>query len=182
VPRAKRKKPEEEEQITAWPSSAPEDIGSIAPAGYELSMDCEELGSRFLSDAVEQGHSQRPIWYDEYEDVPFDPQLGKDLLRSLGLSSARKRVSGRPPAMAGDAPRRRSMSLPPLPEEFQEYITESGEIDLTEENIREASLLDHEGEEAGEIESPFVRTDDTHTHGKRRGGHAPSMRPARSKG
>jgi len=182
VPKEKRKKFDEEEQITAWPSSAPEDIGSIAPPGYELSMDCEELGSRFLSDAVEQGHSQRPVWYDEYEDVPFDPQLAKDLLRGLGLSPSRKRVSARPPVAADKPPRRHSLSLPPLPEEFQEYITESGEIDLTEENIREASLLDHEGEEAGEVESPLVRTDDTHTHGKRRGGHAPSMRPARAKG
>lgn len=48
------------------------------------------------------------------------------------------------------------------------------EIDLTEEAIQEASLLDHESDELGEVESPTLRTDDTHTHGRRRGGHGPS--------
>lgn len=46
-------------------------------------------------------------------------------------------------------------------------------MDLTDETIQEASLLDHETDELGEVESPNLRTDDTHTHGKRRGGHGP---------
>jgi hypothetical protein len=179
--RGKRKKSfEEEMEITAWPSSMPEDLGSIAPPGTELSLDYEELGSRFLSDAVEQGNSQRPVWYDEYEETPFDPQLEAELLRSISQRPARKRTTTRP-ALGDTSVRKVSISAPRLPKEFEEFIEESGEIDLTEENIREASLLDHEGDEFGEIESPNSRTDDTHTHNKRRGGHAPSVRPARMK-
>lgn len=180
MPRSKYKKPEDEHEITAWPSSLPEDIGSIAPPGTDLSFDYEELGSRFLSDAVEQGGSQRPMWYDEYEEPQFDPQLGNELLRSLGLRTSKRGASVRP--RAGEQRLEKvSFAAPRLPNDFEEYILESGEIDLTEESIREASLLDHEGEEQGEIESPLLRTDDVHSHGKRRGGHAPSVRPARSK-
>ena len=48
-----------------------------------------------------------------------------------------------------------------------------GDVDLTEPVIQEASLLDHEGEELGEVEPPSIRTEDSKSHGKRRGGHAP---------
>jgi hypothetical protein len=177
--RRKQKQPVEDAQVTVWPSSFPEDIGSIAPAGTELSVDSDELGSRFLNDPAEHGPGPRQVWYDEYEDAPFDERAGNELLRSFGLSPMRNRASTRP------QPARRAVPIkapkaPRLPIEFEDYIVESGEIDLTEVSIRDASLLDHEGEEAGEIESPFVRTDDTHTHNKRRGGHAPtSMRPPR---
>lgn len=176
----KRKNRLEEPEITAWPSTPPEDVGSIAPPEAELTIDCDDLGSRFLSDAVEQGSSAPLGWHDELEELPFDPQRGNDLLRSMGLLPAKKRAS-KPPSVALDVPPK-SLVLAPPPEEFEEYLrlTESVEIDLTEENIREASLLDREGEEPGEIESPSLRTDDTHTHGKRRGGHAPaSARPPR---
>lgn len=178
--RSKKAKPVEEAEITVWPSSFPEELGSFAPPGNELSVDSDELGSRFLSDAVEQGHSQRPAWYDEYEEPQFDERMGNELLRSFGLRPMRNRTSTRP-LPPRNLPRVDGIALPPrLPEEFEDYITESCEIDLTEENIREASLLDYEGEEAGVIESPTSRTDDTHTHGKRRGGHAPaSIRPSR---
>jgi hypothetical protein len=154
-------------------------MGSIAPPGSDLSVEYEERGSRFLSDATE-GHSQRPAWYAESEEPAFDPLLANELLRSFGLRPPRKRLSARPELPASPHPWR-EFAPPPFPGEFDEYITESGEVDLTQESVREASLLDHEGEEAGEVESPFVRTDDAHMHGKPRGGHARSVRPARGK-
>jgi len=179
--RRKQKPLMESEPVTVWPSSFPEDIGSIAPPGTELSVDSDELGSRFLNDAVEHGHAQRADWHDDYEDLQFDERAGNELLRSFGLQPMRNRASTRPLP----APRMSELKAPKaprMPREFEDYITESGEVDLTEDNIREASLLDHEGEEAGVIESPFVRTDDTHTHNKRRGGHAPaSVRPRTSR-
>lgn len=177
---ARRKQALEEAEITAWPSSLPDEVGSIAPPESDLSIDAEERGSRFLSDAVEQGMSGRPIWDHEFEEPHFDARMGEELLRSFGLTPPRSRTTTRPrPHPANPLP---NLAQPPLPNDLEEFIATSDEIDLTEQTIREASLLDHESEEAGEVESPSVRTDDTHTHGKRRGGHArTSLRPPRGK-
>ncbi len=51
------------------------------------------------------------------------------------------------------------------------------EVDLTVESIKQASLLDHEGRELGEVRPPSVlKTDDTGLHGRPRGGY---LRPSR---
>ncbi len=177
---ARRKQVREDAEVTVWPSSLPDDVGSIAPAGSDLTVDYEELGSRFLSGAVEQAPTLRPIWDDEMDDVYFDAQLGAELLRSFGLEPPGRRTTTRPlPHKARRVP---NLAQPRLPVDLEEFIASSDDVDLTEETIREASLLDHEGDEPGEVESPFVRTDDVHTHGKRRGGHAnTSLRPPRLK-
>ncbi len=176
----RRKQIREDAEVTAWPSSLPDEVGSIAPQGSDLSMDCEERGNRFLSDAVEQSPTMRPFWDGEIDEVYFDAQVGAELLRSFGLEPHRGRTTTRP--LPHKTKRLPSLAQPRLPEDLEEFIAPSDEIDLTEETIREASLLDHEGEEAGEVESPRVRTDDVHTHCKRRGGHAnTSLRPPRLK-
>jgi hypothetical protein len=67
-----------------------------------------------------------------------------------------------------------------VPRDFEELIGREGDVDLTDETIREGSLLDREAEELGEVEAPSLNTDDVHTHGKRRGGHSrTSLRPPR---
>jgi len=198
VPR--RKQVRDEPEITVWPSSLPEDVGSMMPGDRDLSMEFEELGSRFLSDAVEQGARHRPACDDDLDEPYFDVQMGNEILRSFGLEPMSARRSMRP--RASTAPKAskppKSTGLPdtaalrtalrpprlpslPTPDELDDFmLEESMEIDLTEQTIREASLLDHEADEAGEVESPFVRTDDVHSHLKRRGGHAASMRPPRA--
>ena len=143
MPRRRSKTEEPEQEITAWPSSAPEDVGSFAPSGSDLAVDYEDLGSRFLSDAVEQSYSERPVWYEEHDDAALDPHLGSHLLRSFGLRSGGRSASVRPP-LGHRVLERNSLAAPRLPEEYETYLAESGEIDLTEENVREASLLDHE--------------------------------------
>jgi hypothetical protein len=178
---AKQKQLRAEAEITVWPSSMPEDIGSIAPSEGGLSCECDELGSRFLSGAVEQGHSGHPHWEDEIDEPYFDAQVGRELLRSFGLTPTRNRTTTRPlPHKTKKLP---SLAQPKLPQDFEEFMAPpSDELDVTEENMREASLLDHEAEEAGEVESPKLRTEDVHTHAKRRGGHArTSLRPPRLK-
>jgi len=182
VPR--RKQVRDETEITAWPSSLPDDVGSITPGERDLSVDYEELGSRFLTDAVEQGSSYHPHCDEEIDEPYFDQQMGNEILRSFGLTPMHGRRSQRPKPQPVIQPLP-NLAPPRLPVDLLEdfVIEESMEIDLTDLTIREASLLDHESEEAGEVESPFVRTDDVHSHGKRRGGHArTSLRPPRVSG
>ena len=176
----RRKQVREDAEITVWPSSLPDDIGSIAPIGSDLSLEYDELGNRFLSDAVEQSQSTRPHWDTEIDEPYFDAEMGNELLRSFGLSPMGNRTTTRP--LPHRSRRLPNLAQPRLPQDLEEFITPSDELDLTDETRREVSLLDHEGEEAGEVESPSVRTDDVHTHGKRRGGHArTSLRPPRMK-
>jgi hypothetical protein len=171
---AKRKTSRQEVEVTVWPSGFPEDVGSIAPS--DSSLDSDELGSHFLHDAAELHHGTHGSWAEDVDEPYFDEQMGKDLLRSLGLKPMPKRTSLRPaPGAARTLPKLRA---PRMPEEFLDYFAPSNDVDLTDASVRDASLLDHEAEEAGEVESPNVRTDDVHTHGKPRGGHArTSLRP-----
>lgn len=176
----KSKKPKQETEVTVWPSSYPDDnIGSIAPA--DSSLDPDELGRNFLSDAHEPSHTRHAQWEEEVEEPFLDVKTGNDILRSFGLKPMPKRTTTRPlPHPAAGLPR---MAAPRMPKEFDDFIVPSNDLDLTDQTIRETSLMDHESEETGEIESPNVRTDDVHTHGKRRGGHArTSLRPPKLNG
>jgi hypothetical protein len=183
---ARRIKAREAAEVTVWPSSFPDDVGSYTAVNDELSRDCDELGNRFLSDAVEQSFSVHPQWEAEYEvDEPyFDAKMGDALLRSFGLKPMPKRSTTRP--LSSPRASLPKLSAPRMPRDLDEFLPDD-ELDLTDETIREVSLLDHEGEEAGQVESPWVQTEDVHSHGKRRGGHAraslrpPSMRPSKKR-
>ncbi|MET0340339.1 MAG: hypothetical protein ABW252_05025 [Polyangiales bacterium] len=159
-------------EINVWPSSQPDDIGSIAPPG-EVAADYDDLGRRYLTDAVEQDTNVAPLPFgDEYDDYELDLQAADGLLRGLGLEplGARRRSGVRvvPPQVRRPDAREPSS----LPDDVDDHLGPEDELDLTEETIHEVSLLDHEGEEAGEVRSPWLRTEDTRTHGKPRGGHA----------
>jgi len=181
----RRKRARAEAQITVWPSSFPDGIGAPEAHGGGESVDSDELGRHFLHDAVEPGHSaHHPQWeaelgFDGDDDEPyFDAKMGAELLRSFGLGPVPKRTTTRPTAHA--TPRLPKLSQPRLPADLEEMLYADQDVDLTEETIRDASLLDREGEEQGEVESPHCITEDVHTHGKRRGGHArTSLRPPR---
>jgi len=185
---ARRKQAGEQTHVTAWPSSFPEDVGSNDAHGGGQSLDSDELGSHFLTDAVEQSRSLPPQWEDETDDEPyFDAKMGAELLRSFGLKPMPKRTTTRPRPPATDKPDKRAgaLALPRLtalrvPRDFEELIGREGDVDLTDETIREGSLMDREGEELGEVEAPSLNTDDVHRHGKRTGGHSrTSLRPPR---
>ncbi|HEY6881144.1 MAG TPA: hypothetical protein VI299_24125 [Polyangiales bacterium] len=174
---ARRNKAREAAEVTVWPSSFPEDVGSSAAGDEGLPRDCEELGNRFLSEAVEQSFSLHPHWEPEIEgdDPSFDAKMGDALLRSFGLKAMPMRTTTRP--ISSSRVSLPKLGAPRMPRDLDEFLPDD-ELDLTDETIREVSLLDHEGEEAGEVESPWVQTEDVHTHGKRRGGHArTSLRP-----
>jgi hypothetical protein len=178
APVARRKQALKEAEITAWPSSFPDEVSEHAAASEDLSRDCDELGKSFLSEAVEQSYSAHPHWDSEAgEDEPyFDAKMGDALLREFGLKPMPRRSTTRP-LSTPRAPLPK-LSAPRIPKDLDDYFMPVDELDLTEETIRDVSMMDHEGEEAGEVESPSMITDDVHTHGKRRGGHArTSLRP-----
>jgi hypothetical protein len=179
---ARRRKAREAVPVTVWPTSFPDDVGSLPESNEDLSRDCEELGNRFLSDAVEQTYSVHPKWQpDSEEDEPyFDAKMGDDLLREFGLKPMPKHSTTRAlPTTRAHLPK---LIAPRMPHDLDAYLPDD-ELDLTDDTVHEVSLLDHEGLEAGEVESPWVQTEDVHRHGKRHGGHArsslrpPSMRP-----
>ncbi|MEY4514922.1 MAG: hypothetical protein RLZZ450_7044 [Pseudomonadota bacterium] len=176
---ARRKQAEEQTHVTVWPSSFPEDVGSDDSHGGGQSLDSDELGSHFLTDAVEHSRSAPPHWEDETDDEPyFDAKMGADLLRSFGLKPMPKRTTTRP--RPPETYKVSKLAALRVPRDFEELIGREGDVDLTDETIREGSLLDREGEELGEVEAPTLNTEDVHTHGKRRGGHPrTSLRPPR---
>jgi hypothetical protein len=185
----RRKLGEELERITVWPRAASDELGSIVPPESGLSVEPEEIGAQFLSNATEQGLSDWPEAADDEGDYPGADGDGEDgggfdeaafeldprgwerrITRSLRLGTFRP-----PPA-----PRTGTMRMLPDDSAREDHLGHAlDEIDLCDEAIQEASLLDHEGDELGEVESPQLRTDDTHTHGRRRGGHGPSPKRKR---
>ena len=152
---------------------------SVDPPPGEVAVEYEDLGRRYLTDAVEQDLSVAPaVFEEEYEDLELSLRAADDLLRSFRREplSARRRSGVH--AVAPQVRRPNGRSPDSLPEDARDYGGSADELDLTDEAIHEVSLLDHEGEEAGEVRSPWLRTEDTRSHGKPRGGHARgSLRP-----
>jgi hypothetical protein len=182
-----RRKVDEPERVTVWPRAVPDGLGSIPPPESGLSVEPEDIGAQFLSSATEQGLSDWPEAIDDgdysradsedeggFDEASFeaDPRgWERRITRSLRLGTLRSRPSPGPGMRRGvrdDV-------------EAENHLAHAlDEIDLTDEAIQEASLLDHEADEFGEVESPNLRTDDTHTHGRRRGGHGPNGKRKRA--
>jgi hypothetical protein len=175
-----RRETRESEEITARPTRGSDQVGTDAPAESGLSMAPEDLGRSFLSFAVEQGSSQWPEGFSQEDTAEEDAWA---LLDASELE-AEARLGSR----AYERVIRRTLNKgkglfapPKLPREFEGPSHAWDEVNLCDEAIQEASLLDHEGAELGEAEPPSVlETDDTHTHGKRRGGHWPASRARRA--
>jgi hypothetical protein len=180
---SRRKSADARHEITVFPRGASEQLGSMEPPESGLSVDTEDIGSQFLSAATEQGVSDRPPAYagdDPLADGALDGEggLGDNFeLDPFGWERATTR-SLRIGKLSASFPSTTSVrKKPEQPKELRAHAWD--EIDLTDEAIHDASLLDHEGVELGEVESPLLRTDDTHSHGRRRGGHLRSGRRKR---
>ena len=180
---SRRKPADRRAEITVFPRGASEQLGSIPPPESGLSVDTEDIGSQFLSSATEQGVSDWPPAYagdDLLADGAGDD--GGGLGDSFELDpSGWERVTTRSlriGALSADYVPTTGVRRKPLePAERRAHAWD--EIDLTDEAIQEASLFDHEGVELGEVESPLLCTEDTHTHGRPRGGHLRNNRRKR---
>jgi hypothetical protein len=162
--RAQGDKPE----ITARPRSISEDVIRASPAEPGLSVDPEDLGARFLSEATEQGNyesltGQPPelsIMSGPPSDEPltgpnFDPDHSVwEQTVDLTLQSS------------ADDP------LTEVAPEGGEHEPEalSREVDLIERSIQEASLLDEEGSTSDEVQEPRVDADEQSRGGAKRRG------------
>jgi hypothetical protein len=184
APMSRRKPADSRHEITVFPRGASEQLGSIPPPESGLSVDTEDIGSQFLSSATEQGvadWSPFGAGDDPLADGGLDGEggLGDNFeLDPFGWERATTR-SLRIGKLSSNYPPATGMRKKPQePGERPAHAWD--EIDLTDEAIQEASLLDHEGVELGEVESPLLRTDDTHTHGRRRGGHLRNGRRKRA--
>lgn len=173
-----------EQELTAQPKGLPEEVGTTSVLESGLSMDPEDLGRQFLSDAVEQGNFESQRGGEAFDLWLSSNPLGDAALtgpnfevdHSVWESTASLALQNGSPELAQQAASPRTPSSDGEQredEEDYEGIGADGDIDLTESVIQEASLLDHEADELGETESPSLSTDDNHTHAKRRGGHAP---------
>lgn len=177
-----RDKDHEELEVTAQPKTLPEELPMAAPTPeVGLSVDPEDLGRQFLSGATEQqnfesyragetadlwintaGPSDEPLPGPNFENEGTVWESTVELsMQSGGPEGAQALVS---PATVDDEDSQSDglRLIDPL----------EGDIDVTEPVVQEASLLDHEAEELGQTVEPELRTDDSKSHGKKRGGHA----------
>jgi hypothetical protein len=174
---------EDEPEITAQPTGIPEELASRGP-NHEvgLSVDADELGRNFLSDATEQGNFESE--YDEsVERYVSEESRNDDALAGPNFDAGSDvwENTVNLTLQGGEAP------VGPLVDdhidgmrvvEDEDEQTESDDVDLTQNTVTDASLLDRESDEYGETESPEVTTEDAHTHAKKRGGHRPKAKPA----
>jgi hypothetical protein len=175
----RRKRDEDEfSDITAQPIGAPEELGRRSP-GHEvgLSVEPDELGRNFLSDATEQGNfesqyddstelSEGPRSDDALTGPNFEP--GNDVWENT-VNLTLQGSEDDEPLVDDHVDGMRFM-------EDDDETTSSDELDMTENALHEVSLLDREGEEQGETDSPQLRTEDGGTHKKPRGGHSPKTK------
>jgi len=172
----------EELDITARPKGIAQELGDTQRHEPGLSVDPEDLGRQFLSEATEQHNFESESAGEELDlelsaaastdDALPGPNFEGDrsiwentvslALQNGGVEHAQDEVA---PPTSSDEEDDQHDGLRTLSDEQN--------IDLTEGAIQEASLLDYEGDELGEIESPTLRTDDNKSHAKKRGGHAP---------
>jgi hypothetical protein len=175
---------DEENEITAQPKSMPEELGMLVGHEQGLSVDPDDLGRTFLSDATEQGNfeSSRGGENDELwagssasDEALTGPnfEVDKDVWEntvSLTLQNGAGAVSD---PLVEDEDSASDDGLHAVEDR------EAGDIDLTQNAVQEASLFDHEAEELGETEEPHVLiTEDAHTHAKHHGVQAALARPS----
>lgn len=179
---------ESRDGFTARPTHVPaQDDTTSGEEG--LSLEPEDLGERFLCWAVEQGETEWPppsAWDEGSQDdtPPLVDALDLDgeddeRMGSRAWQRALRRALMREAPLAQPTTERAALASEGPTSEPASYLWD--ELDLTDAAIHEASLFDHEGAELGEVEPPSaLRTDDTHTHFKPRGGHLPARHTARA--
>jgi hypothetical protein len=172
----------EEREITARPKGIAQELGDAHRHESGLSVDPEDLGRQFLSEAMEQGNfeSQRGGGADDLgvtaaassDNALLGPNFEGDRSIWENTISLTLQNGGTDEAQEELAPPSSSDEDEDEDELDGLRTLDNTRLDLTEDVLQEASLLDHETETLGETESPELRTDDGHSHAKKRGGHA----------
>ncbi|MDB4972074.1 MAG: hypothetical protein JWN48_415 [Myxococcaceae bacterium] len=170
----RQKQDDEELELTAQPKSVEDELAVSEEHEPGLSVDPDDLGRNFLSQALEQHNFESEIRGDGAD--PSDAALPGPNFESdhdVWENTVSLTMQG-----AGDDE--------PLIEDSDDALDaeedQTDGLDLTENSIYSGSLLDSETDELGVTRAPELRTDDSHTHGKPRGGHAKPRAGGPSKG
>lgn len=154
-----------ERELTAQPKSIEDELGIVEEHESGLSVDPDDLGRTFLSDALEQGNfesERRGDGADPSDSALTGPNFESDhdvWENTISLSMQRGESSDDEPLIEDT-------------DDALDALDDANDgMDLTEPVIHDASLLDSETDELGGTREPENRTDDTHMHGKPRGGH-----------
>jgi hypothetical protein len=162
-------------ELTARPHSL-SDLGGVAHDESGLSIDPEDFGSHFLSEAVEQGDfSTRDgaaldlalLGDPESEDRPSTEisvwTRMVDLATEGGGASEQLRDAA---AFGADALEAARLSGPAELEAESERDTDIGPMRFTDSATRERSLMDQEGAAFDETVSPEIDSDDSGHHSR----------------
>ncbi|MCK6592299.1 MAG: hypothetical protein HUU21_23260 [Polyangiaceae bacterium] len=160
------RKLEDEPQITAQPKRIADDLMASPFVEPGLSVEPEDLGKQFLSDALEQRNfesfqgGETPDMYAN-NPAPSDAALtGANWEQDRGIwqrtvemslqtgSIDEARVEGSPEGM--------DMGL----EDQHGTDEEPEDVDMVNRTVRGGSLFDHEGTQPGEVRSPSIQTDE----------------------
>jgi len=176
MPGRDKQRGDEETEITAQPKSLREELAVQVGHEQGLSVDPEDLGRTWLSDATEQGNFESArggenddLWASSAassdEALPGPNfEVDKDVWEntvSLMLQNGEGAVSN---PLVEDEDSANDDGLHAIADR------ESGDIDLTQSTVQEASLFDHEVDEPGETEGPHtVITEDSHMHARHPG-------------
>jgi hypothetical protein len=162
-------------EFTAQPHSL-SDLGGIAHDEPGLSIDPEDLGSRFLSEAVEQGDFTTRDAADLELSLLGDPESDDrpsteisvwtrmvDLATEGGGASEQLRAAA---VFGADALEAVRLAGPAELEAESERERDSVSIRVTDSAIRERSLMDREGAALEETISPEIEADDSGHHSR----------------
>ncbi len=191
-----------EPEVTAQPHSYVRELGVATREEPGLSVDPEDLGNHFLTEAVEQGDLMARDAADlelamlgdpESEDRP-SVELSVwsrmvDLAADGGSPSQQLQAAA---AFGADALEADRGTGPAELEAESEFDEDTSAIRLTDSAIRDRSLLDQEGPGFDEVVSPEVEAEDGGRHarstpgdalgGKARGASEPARRGVRARG
>lgn len=160
------RKLDQEPQITAQPRQLADELMASPIAEPGLSVEPEDLGRQFLSEAMEQANFESFQGGDTPEmyinnPAPSDAALtGSNWEQDRSVWQHTIEVS----LQSGSLDEARAQGSPDgadLGLEDQPAIEQDPEdVDIVASNIRGASLFDHEGRSPGEVRSPFIETDE----------------------
>jgi hypothetical protein len=155
---------DEELELTAQPRSMEDELGVAEEHEPGLSVDPDDLGRNFLTEAMEQGNFESELRGDGAD--PSDAALtGPNFETDHDIWENTVSLT----MQNGGADNE------PLIEDSDDALDAADDandgLDLTENTIQSGSLLDSETDELGETREPNVVTEDGHMHGKPRGGH-----------
>jgi hypothetical protein len=173
-----RPKHEPDRELTARPRRAAEDLTTRPVSEQGLSIDPEDIGRQWLSDATEQGNFESSSGGDTPEisitgGAPSDDPLpGPNFESDHSVWESTVELS-----MQSGGPDEALEDVSPEGNEQSQGLTFGArEVDLSGESVTEMSLLDEEGEELGDTVAPDINAEDD--GGRRRPGAGRRRRPA----